>query len=39
MQVLNYHELDCRCVEFDPTAKYIASASFDGSIGVYDWES
>lgn len=30
--------MDCRSVEFDPTGKYICSASFDCTIAIYDWD-
>lgn len=30
--------MDCRCVEFDPTARYLATASFDSTITIYDNE-
>ena len=31
--------MDCRCVEFDPTARYLASVSFDQTITIYDWDN
>jgi WD40 repeat protein len=30
--------MDCRCVEFDPTSRYLATASFDSTITIYDYE-
>ena len=30
--------MDCRCVEFDPTTRYVASASFDSTLTIYDFE-
>lgn len=39
MKVLKYHNMDCRCVEFDPTSRYLASASFDATVALYDLDS
>jgi hypothetical protein len=30
--------MDCRCVEFDPTARYVSTASFDTTLTIYDFE-
>lgn len=36
IQEINIHDADCRSVEFDPTANYVTTASFDGTVGIYD---
>ncbi|CAD8182857.1 unnamed protein product [Paramecium octaurelia] len=38
VKTLKHHTMDCRCVEFDPTGRYICSVSFDSTIALYDWE-
>lgn len=30
------HDGDCRSVEFDPTSNHFVSASFDGTVGIYN---
>ena len=30
------HDEDCRCVEFDPSGKFLTTASFDSLVKIYD---
>jgi len=36
--VIELHQEDCRSVEYDPSCRYLASASFDCNIKIYDLE-
>ena len=36
VKIIQIHDDDCRSVEFDPSAKFFASTSFDNTCKVYD---
>jgi WD40 repeat protein len=36
VDVLDLHQEDCRSVEYDPSCRYLATASFDCTIKIWD---